>query len=39
MGGTIVTLIAETRPEGYDGVLALGASLKVRDPLWRDIKK
>ena len=31
MGGTIVTLIAETRSEDYDGVLALGAALEVRD--------
>ncbi len=31
MGGAIVTLIAETDPEGYDGLLALGAALQVRD--------
>ena len=31
MGGAIVTLIAEARPEDYDGVLALGAALQVRD--------
>ena len=31
MGGAIVTLIAETAPEGYDGLLALGAALQVRD--------
>ena len=32
MGGTIVTLIAETQPEEYDGVLAIGAALSLQDP-------
>lgn len=31
MGGAIGTLIAETRYEYYDGVLAIGAALSIRD--------
>ena len=31
MGGAIATLIAETRSNDYDGVVALGAALHVRD--------
>jgi len=31
MGGAIVTLIAETRSENYDGVLAIGAALTIKD--------
>jgi len=31
MGGAIVTLIAETRSEGYDGAVAFGAALGMRE--------
>ncbi len=31
MGGVIGTLIAETRYEDYDGILAIGAALRLRD--------
>jgi len=32
MGGAIVTLIAEQFPEQYQGAVAVGAALQVRDP-------